>query len=105
MRIRDPGKKNSDSESEIRDPGCEKFGSGIRDEHPGSATMLFLLDDGRIQIRIREVQKHTDGSGSTRLLLVLYCNYGYCCILVCYSTTCEYVTYSIWVGFVTLHFL
>jgi hypothetical protein len=32
--IRDPG-------SEIRDPGWEKPGSGIRDKHPGSATLLF----------------------------------------------------------------
>jgi hypothetical protein len=23
------------------DPGCKKFGSGIRDKHPGSATLLF----------------------------------------------------------------
>jgi hypothetical protein len=31
--IRDPG-------SEIRDPGWEKPGSGIRDKHPGSATLI-----------------------------------------------------------------
>jgi hypothetical protein len=34
MRIRDPGWKNSDQSS-----GMEKFGSGIRDKHPGSATL------------------------------------------------------------------
>jgi hypothetical protein len=27
----------------IRDPGRKKFGFGIRDKHPGSATLLFLL--------------------------------------------------------------
>jgi hypothetical protein len=25
----------------IRDPGWEKFGYGIRDKHPGSATLIF----------------------------------------------------------------
>jgi hypothetical protein len=25
----------------IRDPGWKKFGSGIRDKHPGSATLVF----------------------------------------------------------------
>jgi hypothetical protein len=27
----------------IRDPGWKKVGSGIRDKHPGSATLLFLF--------------------------------------------------------------
>jgi hypothetical protein len=26
---------------QIRDPGWNKFGSGIRDKHPGSATLLI----------------------------------------------------------------
>jgi hypothetical protein len=33
MRIRDLGWKNTD-------PGRKTFGSGIRDKHPGSATLL-----------------------------------------------------------------
>jgi hypothetical protein len=32
----------SDSLMRIRDPGWKKFRSGIRDEHPGSATLNFL---------------------------------------------------------------
>ncbi len=28
----------------IRDPGWKKVGSGIRDKHPGSATLRILLD-------------------------------------------------------------
>jgi hypothetical protein len=28
---------------QIRDPGWKKIGSGIRDKHPGSATLLYLL--------------------------------------------------------------
>ncbi len=28
-----------DGEIRIRDPGWKKFGSGIRDKHPGSATL------------------------------------------------------------------
>jgi hypothetical protein len=28
---------------QIRDLGWKKFGSGIRDKHPGSATMVFFL--------------------------------------------------------------
>jgi hypothetical protein len=36
MRIRDPGWKNTD-------PGRKKFGFGIRDKHPGSATLLAAL--------------------------------------------------------------
>ncbi len=35
MRIRDPGFK-----IRILDPGWKKFGYGIRDKHPGSATLL-----------------------------------------------------------------
>jgi hypothetical protein len=50
-------------------------GSGIRNKHPGSATLhfsmikikkkarfflLFLLGDRKSQIRIQEAQKHTD---------------------------------------------
>jgi hypothetical protein len=27
----------------IRDPGWKKVGSGIRDKHPGSSTLLFML--------------------------------------------------------------
>jgi len=38
MRIRDPG---SGMETvRIRDPGWKKVGSGIRDKHPGSATLI-----------------------------------------------------------------
>jgi hypothetical protein len=37
MRIRDPG---SGMETvQIQDPGWKKVGSGIRDKHPGSATL------------------------------------------------------------------
>jgi hypothetical protein len=27
----------------IRDPGCKKVGSGIRDKHPGSATLARVI--------------------------------------------------------------
>ncbi len=37
MRIQDPGWT-----VRIRDPGWKKVGSGIRDKHPGSATLQFL---------------------------------------------------------------
>jgi hypothetical protein len=37
MRIRDPGWKNSD-------PGLKKVGSGIRDKHPGSATLVKISE-------------------------------------------------------------
>jgi hypothetical protein len=41
MRIRDPG---SGMETvRIRDPGWKKVASGIRDKHPGSATLESLL--------------------------------------------------------------
>jgi hypothetical protein len=36
----------------IRDPGWNKFGSGIRDKHLGSATPYFITDRWRILIRI-----------------------------------------------------
>jgi hypothetical protein len=40
MRIRDPG---SGMETvRIRDPGWKKVGSGIRDKHPGSATLVLI---------------------------------------------------------------
>jgi hypothetical protein len=32
----------------IRDPGWKKVGSGIRDKHPGSATLLFGHPGSRI---------------------------------------------------------
>jgi hypothetical protein len=39
MRIQDPG---SGMETvQIRDPGWKKVGSGIRDKHPGSATLIL----------------------------------------------------------------
>jgi hypothetical protein len=89
IRIRDPGRKIL-----IRDPGCEKFGSGIRDNHPGSATCYFCLmmegfRSGSVQIMIDPDLggPKTYGSGSTTLLLVLCYNYGYNSILVYYSTT------------------
>jgi hypothetical protein len=43
MRIRDGKNSDPGSGSEkirIRDPGLEKFVSGILDKHPGSATLL-----------------------------------------------------------------
>jgi hypothetical protein len=39
MRIRDPGWETV----RIRDPGWKKVGSGIRDKHPGSATLFLRL--------------------------------------------------------------
>jgi hypothetical protein len=30
--------------SGIRDPGWKKVGSGIRDKHPGSATLLRIMN-------------------------------------------------------------
>jgi hypothetical protein len=53
MRIRDPGWRHW-----IRDPGWKKVGSGIRDKHPGSATLVWTgygidstLQISRIRIR------------------------------------------------------
>ncbi len=45
MQIRDPEWKNSDpgfgmEKTRIRDSGWKKLGSGIRNKHPGSATLL-----------------------------------------------------------------
>jgi hypothetical protein len=37
MRIGDPGWKNIGS-------GMENFGSGIREKHPGSATLIFSIE-------------------------------------------------------------
>jgi hypothetical protein len=37
MRIRDP--ESGMEAVRIRDPGLKKVGSGIRDKHPGSATL------------------------------------------------------------------
>jgi hypothetical protein len=41
MRIRDPG--SGMETARIRDPGWKKVGSGIRDNHPGSATLATGL--------------------------------------------------------------
>ncbi len=41
MQIPDPGWKNSD-------PGWKKVGSGIRDKHPGSATLRRIRTVNRI---------------------------------------------------------
>jgi hypothetical protein len=38
--IRDPGSGIRDPRSEIRDPGWVKIRIGIRDKHPGSATLI-----------------------------------------------------------------
>jgi hypothetical protein len=35
------GKKSGMEKIRIRDPGWRKFGSRIRDKHPGSATLQF----------------------------------------------------------------
>jgi hypothetical protein len=42
MRIRAPGFGMEKFGSRIRDPGWKKVGSGIRDKHPGSATLDFF---------------------------------------------------------------
>jgi hypothetical protein len=41
MRIRNPG--SGMEKVQIRDPGWKKVGSGIRDKHPGSATLLTTV--------------------------------------------------------------
>jgi hypothetical protein len=48
MRIRARDRDSSDpgsgmEKSRIRDPGWKKVGSGIRDKHPGSATLVPVL--------------------------------------------------------------
>jgi hypothetical protein len=34
----------------IRDPGWKKVGSGIRDKHPGSATLRVNIEINRVNI-------------------------------------------------------
>jgi hypothetical protein len=46
MRIRDPGSGIRDGDSSDPGSGMEKVGSGIRDKHPGSAT----LEKSNIQV-------------------------------------------------------
>jgi hypothetical protein len=54
MRIRDPG---SGMETvRIRDPGWKKVGSGIRDKHPGSATLISSVDNGHHKVRILDLE-------------------------------------------------
>jgi hypothetical protein len=47
MRIRDPGSGSGMETVRIRDPGWKKAGSGIRDKHPGSATLINPLEQDR----------------------------------------------------------
>jgi hypothetical protein len=39
----------------IQDPGWKKFGYGIRDEHPGSATLLKTEDSSKVAPRRSEL--------------------------------------------------
>ncbi len=52
MQIRDPGLGNSNPGCKKSDLGWEKFGSGIRDKHPGFATLIlkatFMVVDLRV---------------------------------------------------------
>jgi hypothetical protein len=48
----------------IRDPGWKKVGSGIRDKHPGSATLLF----GHPGSRISDPKTATKERGEKNLL-------------------------------------
>jgi hypothetical protein len=55
MQIRDPVEKNSDPGSgmekiRILDPGWNKFGSEVRDKHPGSATLICRLDSVLVDV-------------------------------------------------------
>jgi hypothetical protein len=65
----------------IRDPGMEKFGSGIRDKHPGSVTLLMssLVADLDGQARrkgsereVREYAPHACQGGSGQISLFFF---------------------------------
>ncbi len=43
MRIRDPGSGSRDGDSSDPGSGMEKVGYGIRDKHPGSATLILPM--------------------------------------------------------------
>ncbi len=62
MRIRDPGWRQFGSR--IRDGKKSDLGSGIRDKHPGSATLPAPLFRIRIWIRIGTGLKRVNGSRS-----------------------------------------
>ncbi len=45
----------------IRDPEWKKFGSGIRDKHPGSATLVFsIIKEGSGSVQITTVPEPRD---------------------------------------------
>jgi hypothetical protein len=53
MRIRNPG---SGMETvRIRDPGWKKVGSGIRDKHPGSETLVSPSTYTGIEIFVKAI--------------------------------------------------
>jgi hypothetical protein len=51
MRIRDPGSRMETVR--IRDSGWKKVGSGIRDKHPGSATLHFTSSSSGLQKQVK----------------------------------------------------
>jgi hypothetical protein len=44
----------------IQDPGWKKFGSGIRDEHPGSATLFVSINGMFWYLQVIEPQFQRD---------------------------------------------
>jgi hypothetical protein len=63
MRIRDPG---SGMETvRIRDPGWKKVGSGIRDKHPGSATLLLFVCGRKSILEVEFLEEEGTGLGPT----------------------------------------
>jgi|LakMenE01Jun11ns_1017448.scaffolds.fasta_scaffold7272253_1 hypothetical protein len=52
----------------IRDPGWKKFGFGIMEKHPGSATLIFS---------IKKIELITSGIDKIVQKTALVCNYRY----------------------------
>ncbi len=66
-----------------RDPGWKKFGSGTRDKHPGSATLILTKKDTdqdtdpdpiRIQVFDEESEEKIQQKFFLYLLLIKNCN-------------------------------
>ncbi len=66
------GLKYLNSWMRIRDPGWKKVGSGIRDKHPGSATLLpclrkeYLLIDCHLFFSREQAEGRPPGDGAVR---------------------------------------
>jgi hypothetical protein len=66
------GMNNLDHVSESgRDPGWKKFGSGIRNKHPGFATLHFYVDLAQIAGEWRsQRQQHSHGANRREVTVV-----------------------------------